>query len=322
MTNRPRPPASSGLAVPQPVAEQRWHAGHEPLVTIRCITYNHAPFIRDAIEGFLRQETTFPVEILIHDDASTDGTTEILRDYVARYPQVIRILVQPENTFHKPNRADYRQELFGQARGKYVAFCEGDDYWQDPRKLQIQADYLEHHPEIVMSGHDAIVVQADGTVTADSQVPRECRRDFTGAELQRGIGWLPTLSWVVRREPLGEDVPEHSRVLNGDTFRTAVFGRYGGSHFHTDIAAGAYRLHPGGIWSARSEREKLLALANTCYWISEYFRRVGDRELASWWSARYVRTVVAVSPTSVLLRALISRSPAGRLVRAIRARLG
>lgn len=321
MTHVPQAAGSHRLAVPKPVAEQHWDAAHEPLVTIRCITYNHAPFIRDAIESFLRQETTFPVEILIHDDASTDGTTEILRAYVARYPQLIRILVQPENTYRKPNRFAYRQELFKQARGKYVAFCDGDDYWQDPRKLQIQADYLDEHPGMVMSGHDAVIVQADGTVTAESHLPRGCRRDLTAGELQRGVAWLPTSSWMVRREPLDEDMPEHSHVLNGDTFRRAVLGRYGGSHFHAEIAASAYRVHPGGVWSGRTQKEKQLALANTAYWISEYFHRVGDHAAASCWATRYMRNVVAVSPTSILVRALISRSPIGRLTRGLRARL-
>jgi len=121
----------------------------EPLVSICCITYNQESYIRDAIEGFLMQKTTFPIEIIIHDDASTDGTTEIVREYEKKYPELIHAIIQTEN--------QYSQGFFpGQkfvwpiAKGKYLAFCEGDDYWTDSNKLQMQADFLESHDDYGM----------------------------------------------------------------------------------------------------------------------------------------------------------------------------
>ena len=115
-----------------------------PLVSINCITYNHKQYIRDAIEGFLMQITNFPVEILIHDDASTDGTVEIIREYEKQYPWLIKPVYQTENQYSKHNSFISISKIqYGRALGKYIAFCEGDDYWTDHYKLQKQVDFLE-----------------------------------------------------------------------------------------------------------------------------------------------------------------------------------
>ena len=113
-----------------------------PLVSINCITYNHCKYIRDALEGFLMQITNFPVEILIHDDASTDGTAEIIKEYEKQYPWLIKPVYQTENQYSKHNGTISKIQ-YGRARGKYLAFCEGDDYWTDHYKLQKQVDFLE-----------------------------------------------------------------------------------------------------------------------------------------------------------------------------------
>jgi glycosyltransferase involved in cell wall biosynthesis len=120
-----------------------------PLVSINCLTYNHSKYIRDAIEGFLMQKTNFPVEILIHDDASTDGTTEIIKEYEKRYPNLIKPLYEEENQWVKGRRGSLVFNI-PRAQGKYIAFCEGDDYWTDPYKLQKQVDFLETHPDYGM----------------------------------------------------------------------------------------------------------------------------------------------------------------------------
>ena len=118
----------------------------EIVVSICCITYNHEPYIRDAIEGFLMQKTNFPFEILIHDDASTDGTADIIREYEAKYPDIIKPIYETENQWQKGRRGSVIFN-FPRAKGKYIALCEGDDYWIDPYKLQKQVDFLEANPE-------------------------------------------------------------------------------------------------------------------------------------------------------------------------------
>ena len=125
-----------------------------PLVSICCITYNHASFIRKCLDGFLMQQTTFPIEILIHDDCSTDGTTEIIREYEAKYPDLIFPLYEEENQYQQGKAAEIDFYNYRRARGKYIAYCEGDDYWTDPLKLQKQVDFMEANPEYSVCFHD------------------------------------------------------------------------------------------------------------------------------------------------------------------------
>lgn len=128
----------------------------EVLVSICCITYNHELYIRDALNGFLSQKTNFRYEIVIHDDASTDKTAEIIREYEKKYPELIRAIYQKENQYSKnqPNKQWLHDIEEQNCRGKYIAVCEGDDYWIDAQKLQLQVDYLEGHPECVMTAHN------------------------------------------------------------------------------------------------------------------------------------------------------------------------
>jgi glycosyltransferase involved in cell wall biosynthesis len=118
----------------------------DPLVSICCLTYNHEPYIRQCIEGFLIQKTTFPIEILIHDDASTDNTADIIREYEAKFPNIIKPIYQIENQYSKGVGVT-RVFQFPRSKGKYIAMCEGDDYWIDPLKLQKQVDFLEQNPD-------------------------------------------------------------------------------------------------------------------------------------------------------------------------------
>lgn len=119
----------------------------EPLVSICCITYNHENYIRDAIEGFLIQNTSFPFEIIIHDDASTDNTANIIEEYANKYPDLFVTILQSENQWSKGGGSIYARFVYPRARGKYIALCEGDDYWTDPLKLQKQVEFLEENPD-------------------------------------------------------------------------------------------------------------------------------------------------------------------------------
>lgn len=113
-----------------------------PLISVNMITYNHAPYIGKSIEGVLKQKTGYPYELVIGEDCSTDGTRDIVFDYQRRYPEIIRVITSDQNVGLKKNA----NRTLRACRGKYIAFCEGDDYWHHPGKLQMQADYLESHP--------------------------------------------------------------------------------------------------------------------------------------------------------------------------------
>lgn len=117
-----------------------------PLVTIQCLTYNHEPYIRQCLEGFVMQKTNFKFEAIVHDDASTDGTAAIIREYEQKYPDIIKPIYETENQYSK-NDGSLQRIMNMHTYGKYVALCEGDDYWIDAYKLQKQVDFLESNKD-------------------------------------------------------------------------------------------------------------------------------------------------------------------------------
>jgi len=118
------------------------------MVSIVCDAYKHEKYIADALESFLMQKTNFPFEILVHDDASTDRTAEIIREYEKQYPDLIKPIYETENQYSKQDGSLARIQ-FGRVKGKYTAICEGDDYWTDPLKLQKQFDAMEKIPRLI-----------------------------------------------------------------------------------------------------------------------------------------------------------------------------
>ena len=144
-----------------------------PLVTIRCLVYNHEPYLRQCLEGFVMQKTNFPFEAIVHDDASTDGSAAIIREYAEKYPDIIKPIYETENQYSKHD-GSLRRKMDVHMRGKYIAMCEGDDYWIDPHKLQKQVDFLETHPQYVLS-HTNIVVY-------DNHSKKYIRRHFNGID--------------------------------------------------------------------------------------------------------------------------------------------
>lgn len=122
---------------------QKWPKDwNTPLVSVRCITYNQQSFIAQTLDGFLSQETDFPFEVIVHDDASTDKTADVIREYEKKYPKIIKPIYETENQYSK-NDDSLDKIVDSACKGKYIAFCEGDDYWIDPLKLQKQISFLE-----------------------------------------------------------------------------------------------------------------------------------------------------------------------------------
>ena len=133
---------------------------NEIKVSIICNAYNHEKYIRDALDGFVMQKTNFKFEVLIHDDASTDHTADIIREYENEYPDIIKPIYSKENQYSKKDGSLSRIQ-YGRAKGRYIAICEGDDYWTDPLKLQKQYDAMEKHPEVDICAHAVNTVIAN-----------------------------------------------------------------------------------------------------------------------------------------------------------------
>lgn len=152
----------------------------EILVSVCCAAYNHSAYIRQCLDGFIMQKTNFRFEVLIHDDASTDGTQDIIREYEMKYPDIIKPIYQEENQYCKGGKISLRFNI-PRAKGKYIAFCEGDDYWIDPLKLQKQVDFLESNIDYSMSHTNNICYnQKKGIFVHDVS---ECKKNEIGSRL-------------------------------------------------------------------------------------------------------------------------------------------
>jgi glycosyltransferase involved in cell wall biosynthesis len=162
----------------------------EPLVSIKMITYNHASHIAKAIEGILQQKTNFPFELVIGEDCSIDGTREIVFEYQKKYPDLIRVITSETNVGMKSNSS----RVFEACLGKYIAFCDGDDFWQSPNKLQRQADYLESHPEcgLVYSSYDVNYITSGKVIKDFIKYRKRELPENAGMPDYLEKGWLST----------------------------------------------------------------------------------------------------------------------------------
>lgn len=146
----------------------------EIMVSICCLTYNHKNYIKKALDSFLMQKTNFKFEILINDDCSTDGTTDIIKEYEKNYPDIIKPLYHDENQYSKSYRQGNMMSItfnFPRVTGKYVAMCEGDDFWTDEHKLQKQFDIMEANPDCAFCAHTVRCTNEDGTPN-DEIIPK------------------------------------------------------------------------------------------------------------------------------------------------------
>lgn len=138
----------------------------QPLVCIKCLVYNHEPYLRECLDGFVMQQTNFPFVAIVHDDASTDNSADIIREYAAKYPNIIKPIYETENQYSKGDGslAHIMNAAVDATSAKYIAMCEGDDYWTYPNKLQQQVDFMEKHDEYGMiCSPSAIYEQISGT---------------------------------------------------------------------------------------------------------------------------------------------------------------
>lgn len=204
------------IEITQEKVMQNWN-GEIPLVSVCCITYNHEPYIAQSLDGFLMQKTSFPFEVLIHDDASTDRTADIIREYEKKFPKIIKPIYQKENQYSKGNRAILASFVYPRAKGKYIALCEGDDYWIDENKLQMQVDFLEKNPEYGMCYTKAKPYNQ----SMQKFNKKSIGADFDGFEdLLKNGNRIPTLTTVYRKDLLDkyqkEIQPGNKGWLMGD----------------------------------------------------------------------------------------------------------
>lgn len=223
-----------------------------PLVSICCITYNHEKYIGDAIEGFLMQETDFPIEIIIHDDASFDDTPKIIKKYEEKFPSLIKPIYQRENQYSKGIRPSPNY-VWPQARGKYLALCEGDDYWSDPLKLQKQVEFLEKNNSFNMCVHGTSILNNEEIIKM------EWRWDSKRTEFNLNDyiykHFFHTSSVMIRSNCVPKKFPKN--ILSGDFF--AFSHSIGlGKVKYIDEVMSIYRKHDDGITNTATHNDKEL----------------------------------------------------------------
>jgi glycosyltransferase involved in cell wall biosynthesis len=211
-----------------------------PLVSISCMTFNHELFIRDALEGFVMQKTNFGFEVLIHDDASTDRTAEIIREYAFRFPKLIKPIYQVENQWQKGNRGSGVHN-FPRARGMYIALCEGDDFWTDEYKLQRQVDFLNANPAYSMVCENGLIVNTVNNYNVNFNTMPEGDVEIITMLQKRQF---PTASVMFRAKFLDEEY--YKLNLVGDTILWCYLAMRGKVRYLENISS-VYRRGLHGL---------------------------------------------------------------------------
>lgn len=221
----------------------------KPLVVIRSITYNHVSFLHEALDGFLKQHTDFPFVVVVHDDASTDGTADILRDYAEKHPNIVFPIFENENQHSKHDGSldEILIQAINATGAKYIALCEGDDYWTDPLKLQKQIDFLESHPDYSMCTHNYIEFFQNNHEFGNKL--GIVSMDYDLKSYIRFKEWIYlTLTLVYRRSMLNDDI--YSMYGNCRDTTLIYHLLTNGKGFFMHEVMGVYRRHDGGVWTS------------------------------------------------------------------------
>ena len=212
------------------------------MVSICCLVYNHEQYLRECFDGFVRQQTTFPIEILVHDDASTDHSADIIREYTTKYPDLFKPIYQTDNQ-HSKGISISATYQFPRAKGKYIALCEGDDYWTDPLKLQKQVEFLEANPDFSLCFHK-VQVESENLVEKDIFSHLE-KRKYTDWEIYNK--WtIPTCSILCKTENV--NYKTSSKITFGDIYMLLTIMKNGPA-VCLDFCGAVYRRHANGLSS-------------------------------------------------------------------------
>ena len=281
---------------------KNWKRDKEtPAVSVCCPTYNHERYIAEAIEGFLMQETTFPFEILIRDDCSSDKTASIVKEYADKYPTLIKPVYEKENTFSKGVKP--MPQLYKIAQGKYIALCDGDDYWTDPNKLQKQVNFLEENPDYVITYTAVEAFNENGHV---EDYAGGVIKDLETLDLQQGSA-LNT-STTCFRNVLQLLPPEFFAAPIGDIFLWSLLGAYGKGKYIKDISPNYYRIHENGVYSKTNSQQRLKIILKLNMVLYLYYDRIGNEKLSIFYEKNIFKSLFDKMSISKLILFLTNQA--------------
>lgn len=251
-----------------------------PLLSVHLITYNHAEYIQKAIESVLMQDVDFPMEIVLGDDDSSDGTREICIEYAEQHPDLIRLqLHHRENNHSLHGRPTHLFQYWYNTftlRGKYFAVLSGDDYWTDRRKIKSQTKFLESNKNFSLTFHDAKVVNKDDEVTENSMLPNHNKKDFS----KKGLKKSPFLvaGSILGRNVFGEIPKEVLSTLSEDRMITSILGECGRGKYIDGVKM-AYRIRKESVWHRMSRIGRIEEKLNYLNCLIEIHSKKSSREV-------------------------------------------
>lgn len=226
-------------------------------ISILCLVYNHEPYLKEALEGFLMQKTDFKYEILVNEDASTDGSKDILKEYERQYPEIFKVLYQTENQYSKD--VDVLALLYEEAKGKYFAICEGDDYWTDPYKLQKQVDFLEKNKDYYAVYHNVMVVDQNSRPYPEKQFLHllYANHEVTFDHIKNANYLCGQTATIVCRNFWKEFNEQQKNIFsglrcNGDVALSSLFTNKGRVYYMEDMMANYRKAYSNDSYSAKT----------------------------------------------------------------------
>jgi glycosyltransferase involved in cell wall biosynthesis len=261
------------------------------------MTFNQAPYIRQALDSALGQKTDFPVRVLVHDDCSTDGTREIVEAYRSAHPERVDAILQDRNQFSQGKRV--MRILISEMQGEYLALLDGDDFWQDERKLQVQADFLDAHPGCVMCQTQTLHFN-DTTGRVERRFPPPPRRrlQLTCGDLAAG-NFVQTSAVMFRASAVPDFPDEFEALPFGDYALFAMLAQSGWIGY-IDEPMATYRIHSSNLWFARPRSARAGATDKVLRFLAAHLRP----ELRGPWITA-ARAPRLRSPMAAVIRARI-----------------
>ncbi len=227
---------------------------NEIMVSVICNAYNHELYIEKALKGFVMQKTNFKFEVLVHDDASTDKTADMIRQYEKKYPELIKPIYQTENQYSKkPGLVSKTQ--YARVSGKYIALCEGDDYWTDPFKLQKQFDAMESNPGIDICAHTASAINATTNKKINTVMPSKKNCILSLEQVILGGGGFVATNSLFFRSSLNDNIPEFRKFLSLDG-TLQIHGSIRGGMLYLKDNMSVYQVGIEHSWTDRMSKNK------------------------------------------------------------------